>query len=238
MQSLSHGYDMSYEIWNLIVAAQLKNHLQVCAVDKRLQELAQLLPRLSIEPHEGIVEYQDSRCREQRHGKLELAQLAAGEGDDIFVGHAVDVKELAECFTQGCTTSVCGFLPAGIHPERSTAFDHLPSCIEKHLHGGCRWVYVVLVPALLQIVSLSGIAVGITESYAADVVACQRERRRAEIISHAFAKQWELAGDDVRESAFASTVRSDDGHLFARQYVQRHRLCHAASWVACHAFDY
>ena len=87
-------------------------------------------------------------------------------------------------------------------------------------HGG-RFVDIVLIPTLLQVVGGIAVAVGVAEGEDADVVAGVAVGAALEMVVYFVgAEEGIAAGEDFDEAGFAGGVEAHDGDLFARVDVQ------------------
>ena len=106
-------------------------------------------------------------------------------------------------------------------------------------HGGHALVYLLLLPTLLQEVGAVGIrAVGITERYVPDVVACVSFLAGREVISRALSEQWMATRKHVDEHTLARGVRPYDGNMLAIEAFKVNGLGQSPPLHACHSLLY
>ena len=147
-----------------------KHNLQRELLGKFFHQLTQHLACSSIQTDEGVIHNQDARRGKQRLGELKLAQLAAGEEDNLLIQQRFQTEETEETVTH---------LIVGVP---SKEFTHQRDII-----------LLRLVPTLLIVVIGICRTVGITKSNILDVIVGHGAGRRAEVVCGESLQEGKLA---------------------------------------------
>ena len=104
------------------------------------------------------------------------------------------------------------------------------------INHGRRFVDIVLIPTLLQVVGGVAVAVGIAEGEDTDVIAGVAVGAALEVVVYFVGAEERItAGEDFDEAGLAGGVEAHDGHLLARIDAQIQRFLEAEIWVARNA---
>ena len=208
-----HGDDVGDERGNVVRARHHEDDLQRPQARQLVQEFEERVPRVGVQPDEGVVHDEDEGACQQGLGYLELAQLAAGEQDDALVQQGSQAEDVEEAVRQ-------------LRMGRGA---------QQVAHQG-DFVLVVGIPPLLVVVVGVGAAVGVAEGDVLHIIIYGLVGGRAEVIVGTSGVQGILAGHQVHQQALSGSVGSCDGDVFIEFQLQADGCGEAHLRVACHGF--
>ena len=172
---------MRNEVWNDIYSGEYQDDQEIHAFGKGAEQIRELLAGVGVEPDEGIVQDQHARHSQQCPGQLELAQFAAGKGDDETVQQFRKPEHLIQPVTQA--EALFAQPGAGRFVEQAprARLGGIERPLEQRARRRGLVVDVLAVPAFLQIVIIVRAIIRVAESDVLDILRDEAQGGRGEI---------------------------------------------------------